>query len=322
MSESYIGIDVGGTKVAVAVLEGGELSHRGIQPTELGEADALVDEICSLVDSVRTESVRAVGIGVPSVVDFDAGRIRASVNIPLADLPLRDLLEERIGLPVFIDNDANVAALAEACSGGEIEVENLVMFTVGTGVGGGIVVNGRPYRGASGAAAELGHIMIGAELTAGAPAAGRFPQRGSLESLAAGRALDRLARDAAEQHPDSALGRLGAGAEKVDGHDVVAAAEDGDEDAVGLLRILGERLGIGIANVINSFDPDVVAIGGGVSTAGELLLEPARRAAEAYVLPGVGTKTEIRLSRYGPTAGVLGAAILAKHELTRREEGP
>ncbi|HEX2387772.1 MAG TPA: ROK family protein [Solirubrobacterales bacterium] len=322
MSESYIGIDVGGTKVAVAVLEGGELSHRGIQPTELGEADALVDEICSLVDSVRTESVRAVGIGVPSVVDFDAGRIRASVNIPLADLPLRDLLEERIGLPVFIDNDANVAALAEACSGGEIEVENLVMFTVGTGVGGGIVVNGRPYRGASGAAAELGHIMIGAELTAGAPEAGRFPQRGSLESLAAGRALDRLARDAAEQQPDSALGRLGAGAEKVDGHDVVAAAEDGDEVAVGLLRILGERLGIGIANVINSFDPDVVAIGGGVSTAGELLLEPARRAAEAYVLPGVGTKTEIRLSRYGPTAGVLGAAILAKHELTRREEGP
>jgi len=322
MSESYVGIDVGGTKVAVAVLEGGELSHRGIQPTELGEADALVDEICSLVDSVRTESVRAVGIGVPSVVDFDAGRIRASVNIPLADLPLRDLLEERIGLPVFIDNDANVAALAEACSGGEIEVENLVMFTVGTGVGGGIVVNGRPYRGASGAAAELGHIMIGAELTAGAPEAGRFPQRGSLESLAAGRALDRLARDAAEQQPDSALGRLGAGAEKIDGHDVVAAAEDGDEVAVGLLRILGERLGIGIANVINSFDPDVVAIGGGVSTAGELLLEPARRAAEAYVLPGVGTKTEIRLSRYGPTAGVLGAAILAKHELTRREEGP
>jgi glucokinase len=322
MSESYVGIDVGGTKVAVAVLEGGELSHRGIQPTELGEADALVDEIRSLVDSVRTESVRAVGIGVPSVVDFDAGRIRASVNIPLADLPLRDLLEERIGLPVFIDNDANVAALAEACSGGEIEVENLVMFTVGTGVGGGIVVNGRPYRGASGAAAELGHIMIGAELNAGAPEAGRFPQRGSLESLAAGRALDRLARDAAEQHPDSALGRLGPGAEKVDGHDVVAAAEDGDEVAVGLLRILGERLGIGIANVINSFDPDVVAIGGGVSTAGELLLEPARRAAEAYVLPGVGTKTEIRLSRYGPTAGVLGAAILAKHELTRREEGP
>ena len=322
MSESYIGIDVGGTKVAVAVLEGGELSHRGIQPTELGEADALVDEICSLVDSVRTESVRAVGIGVPSVIDFDAGRIRASVNIPLADLPLRDLLEERIGLPVFIDNDANVAALAEACSGGEIEVENLVMFTVGTGVGGGIVVNGRPYRGASGAAAELGHIMIGAELTAGAPEAGRFPQRGSLESLAAGRALDRLARDAAEQHPDSALGRLGAGGEKVDGHDVVAAAQDGDEVAVGLLRILGERLGIGIANVINSFDPDVVAIGGGVSTAGELLLEPARRAAEAYVLPGVGTKTEIRLSRYGPIAGVLGAAILAKHELTRREEGP
>ena len=137
------------------------------------------------------------------MVDFDAGRIRASVNVPLADVPLRDLLEERIGLPVFIDNDANVAALAEACSGGEIVVENLVMFTVGTGVGGGLVLDGRPYRGATGAAAELGHIMIGAELERGAPEAGRFPQRGSLESLAAGRALDRLAREAAEEHPDS-----------------------------------------------------------------------------------------------------------------------
>ena len=323
MSESYIGIDVGGTKVAVAVLEGGELSHRGIQPTELGEADALVDEICSLVDSVRTESVRAVGIGVPSVVDFDAGRIRASVNIPLADLPLRDLLEERIGLPVFIDNDANVAALAEACSGGEIEVENLVMFTVGTGVGGGIVVNGRPYRGASGAAAELGHIMIGAELTAGAPRGGQVPAA-RVARVARRRPGARPAR-ARRRRAASGLRARPARAPAGRGSTATTSSrppQDGDEVAVGLLRILGERLGIGIANVINSFDPDVVAIGGGVSTAGELLLEPARRAAEAYVLPGVGTKTEIRLSRYGPTAGVLGAAILAKHELTRREEGP
>ncbi len=320
MSDSYIGVDVGGTKVAVALLEPDGLSHRGTRPTETGSAEALIDEICELVQSVRTDDVRAVGVGIPSVIDFDAGRIRTSVNIPLADVPLRDQLAERIGLPVFLDNDANVAALAEACSEGEVEVQNLVMLTVGTGVGGGMVLNGRAYRGASGAAAELGHMIVGALLDGGAPEAGGFPQRGSLESLAAGRALDRLAAEAAREHPDSELGRKLAAGEEIDGHHAVEAAKDGDETAVGLLRILGERLGIGIANVINALDPDVIAIGGGVSTAGELLLEPARRVAAEYTLPGVGTKTTIRLSKHGTTAGVLGAAILAKEELTRGEE--
>ncbi len=320
MSDSYIGVDVGGTKVAVAVLADGELGHRGIRPTESAGAEVLIDEICSEVEAVRTDAVRAVGVGVPSVIDFDAGRIRTSVNIPLADLPLRALLEERIGLPVFLDNDATLAALAEAWAGGEVEVANLVMLTVGTGVGGGIVLNGRAYRGASGAAAELGHMIVGASLEDGAPEPGRFPQPGSLESFAAGTALDRLAAEAAAREPGSELGRRRADGAAIDGHDAVEAAQAGDEVAIDLLRILGERLGIGIANVINALDPDVVAIGGGVSTAGELLLEPARRAAAAFTLPGVGTKTEIRLSRYGPTAGVLGAAILAKQELTRREE--
>ncbi len=320
MSDAYIGVDIGGTKVAVAVLRDGELSHHGTSPTAVGDAGALIDQVCELVEGVRTDQVRAVGVGVPSVIDYAAGRIRTSVNIPLADLPLRSLLTDRLGLPVFLDNDATVAALAEAYEGDEVETSSLVMFTVGTGVGGGIVLDGRPYRGATGAAAELGHMLIGAELGEGAPDAEGFPQRGSLESLAAGRALDRLAVEAAERHPDSALGRARASGEDVDGHLAVEAARDRDEVAVGLLRVLGERLGVGIANVINALDPDVVAIGGGVSTAGELLLGPARRAAEAYVLPGVGTTTEIRLSKHGPTAGVLGAAILAKEELKGREE--
>lgn len=322
MSDAFIGVDIGGTKVAVAVLRDGELSRHDTRPTEVADADSLIEEICALVDSVRDDDVRAVGVGVPSVIDYEAGAIRTSVNIPLSDLPLRSLLEERIGLPVFLDNDATVAALAEACSvaDAEVEVENLVMFTVGTGVGGGIVIGGRPYRGASGAAAELGHMLIAAELGDGAPEPGKFPQRGSLESLAAGRELDHLAIAAAESSPDSALGRARAAGEKVDGHLVVTAAGEGDETAVDLLRLLGERLGIGIANAINALDPDVVAIGGGVSIAGELLLEPARRTAQAYVLPGVGTTTEIRLSKHGPKAGVLGAAILAKEELKGREE--
>jgi glucokinase len=141
-----------------------------------------------------------------------------------------------------------------------------------------------------------------------------FPQEGSLEELASGKALDRLAHDAATAEPDSFLGRRLARDGEVTGHDCVDGARDGDEAARRCLRILGERLGIGIANAINLYDPLEVVIGGGVSTAGELLLEPASRAAFRHVLPGVGTRTRIRLARHGPRAGVLGAALIAAQE--------
>jgi glucokinase len=221
-------------------------------------------------------------------------------------------------MAVFVDNDANVAALAEACDdSGRLVVDNLVMFTVGTGVGGGLVLGGRPFRGATGAAPEMGHILIGLDLSQGAPpAADRFPQPGSLEALAAGRALDRLAQEAAAEEPDGVLGRAAA-AGQVSGRDVVAAAREGDDQSIALLKVLGQRLGIGIASAINVFDPDQVVIGGGVATAGELLLAPARETAWQYVLPGAGTRTEIRLARYGVESGVRGAALLAAKESAR-----
>ncbi len=320
MSESYVGVDVGGTKIAVATLREGELSEPRAEPTATGGTDALLDAIAAGVERVRDASSCAVGIGVPSVVDFEAGAARTSVNVPLRDVPLRKLLGKRLGLPVFVDNDATLAAFAEAHDGDELVARNLVMLTVGTGVGGGLVIDGRPYRGATGAAGELGHTLIGLRLDEGIPEPGGFPQDGSLESLAAGSALDRLAGQAASEHPDSALGSRRERGQEVGGADVVEAARGGDEVAVGLLERLGARLGIGIANAINTFDPEVVAIGGGVSAAGDLLLEPARRTAWEYVLPGVGTRTEIRLSRHGYQAGVLGAALLAKREMQRRKE--
>ncbi len=321
VSEEYVGVDVGGTKIAAARLIGGELLGHELQPTDATEPDAMLDEICASVEATRTDATLAVGVGIPSVVDWQTGRARSSVNVPLKDVPVRDLLSERLGIPVFVDNDATLAALAEAHEGDELVVRDLVMFTVGTGVGGGLVLGGRPYRGATGAAAEVGHTLIAADLTAGAPEAAKFPQVGSLEVEAAGSALDRLALNAAEEHPDSYLGRLRPGEKRITGRDAVEGAKAGDEVAIDSLRLLGERLGIGIANAINTFDPEVVAIGGGVSSAGELLLEPARRVAWSYVLPGVGEKTEIRLSHHGAKAGVLGAALLAKHELKRSTEG-
>lgn len=309
-----VGVDVGGTKVSAAALRHGGLSEPVVRPTEKAGADELLDEIVEAVEAVRDPGTAAVGIGVPSVVDFAAGRARSSVNVPLQDVDLREELAQRLGVAVFVDNDATVAALAEAWDGDRIAVDSLVMFTVGTGVGGGLVLGGRIYRGRTGAAGEVGHTLIGASFADGAPDPGSFPQPGSLESLSAGTALDRLAREQAELAPDSALGRVLADAGEVTGRDAVVAARAGDPQAVDLVRLLGRRLGIGIANAINLLDPEVVAIGGGVSTAGELLLAPARDTALGFVLPGVGTATEIRLARRGPEAGVLGAALLALTE--------
>jgi glucokinase len=314
----FIGVDVGGTKVAVATLEEEQLSDPTVRPTDASSADGLVDEIVAAVESVHSPGTRAAGVGVPSIVESDTGRVRSSVNLHLADFDLRGVLEDRIGMPVFVDNDATIAAIAEAFDdGGRPIVQNLVLLTVGTGVGGGLVLGGRVYRGSTGAAGELGHTLIGASFGEGRPTAGDFPQTGSLEALAAGPVLDRLGAQVAVEHPDSALAKMAAPGERIDGRDVVRAAHQGDPGAVGALRLLGERLGVGIANAINTFDPDEVVIGGGVSVAGDLLLDPVRETARRFVLPGVGERTEIRLARHGRDAGVRGAALLAALELAR-----
>lgn len=294
-----IGVDVGGTKVAVAALEGRTLRTREPVPTVLDDEERL---LAQLVELVRAEGdAAAVGIGVPSVIHWETGTAISSVNIPLTDVPLRERLGRELGVPVFVDNDASVAALAEAFDDDlRPYARHLVMITVGTGIGGGVVIDGRIFRGATGAAPELGHILIGADLAGGAPEpAARPPHPGTFEALCAGPQLDRMGREA------------GIG----EGRAVVEAAEDGDEAAVCVLRVLGERLGAGIASCINLFDPELVVVGGGVSTAGELLLQPARDTAWKFVIEGVGTRTRIERARYGPHAGVRGAALLARHEM-------
>jgi glucokinase len=226
------------------------------------------------------------------------------------------VLGERIGAPVFVDNDATVAALAEAHDDKmRMVARDLVMITVGTGVGGGLVLGGRIYRGATGGAGELGHTLIGLDLAGRPPPPGKFPQHGSLERLAAGRALDALVTDCIKLKPSSMLARMGREGREVLGAEAVKAALAGDPDAQELVELWAERLGVGVANAINTFDPEEVVIGGGAAQAGDLLLEPVRRVAAGYVLPGLGQRTTIRLARHGVRAGVLGAALLARHEL-------
>jgi glucokinase len=297
MSERLIGVDVGGTKISVAVLEGSVLHEPRILKTDTRDATRLLDQLVEAIGEAGP--AQAVGVAVPSVVDFASGRVRASVNVPLADVALRDVLRERLGIPVVVDNDATCAALAEAHDDdGALVARYLVMFTVGTGVGGGIVVDGRVLRGATGAAAEFGHTIVGANLNRAPFAHGDgYPRPGALESLASGSALNEL------------------GAEYgIPAGTVVDAARDGHPGACAALDLLGRRLGVGIANAINTFDPDLVVVGGGVCAAGELLLGPAREEAARFVLRGVGTSTQIRRARYGSQAGARGAALLAGQE--------
>lgn len=318
MSASVIGVDLGGTNVLCARLHDGELHQTMSQPTDLSGGAALLNQLVEMVQDAqgKGDAIDAVGIGVPSVVDFETGRVVSSVNVPLADVPLRKVLQERLGVPVFVDNDATVAALAEAYDENlRPVVRNLVMITVGTGIGGGLVLGGRIYRGATGAAGEIGHTLIGLDLGDDVPEPVEFPQPGSFEWFASGHALDRLATERAAEAPASVLGRQLARGAPILGRDVDRAALAGDAVALTIARTWAGRLGIGVANAINTFDPDEVVIGGGAARAGELLLVPVRRVALGYVLPGLGTRTQIRLARHGVRAGVLGAALLAVHEL-------
>jgi glucokinase len=303
---AVIGIDLGGTKVVSALLQAGDLCDSVLRPTELSSSAALLDQLVDIVHEVldaaqlSEHDIDAVGIGVPSVVEFNTGRVITSVNTPLADLELRSLLGGRLGVPVFVDNDATVAALAEAHDEQfRLVTTNLVMLTLGTGLGGGLVLGGRIYRGATGAAGEFGHTLVGLDLHDGVPAPGSFPQPGSIESFAAGRALDRLAQTVGI----------------ADGVAAVEAARAGDSKAVGIIQRWARMVGIAIANAINVFDPDEVVLGGGAARAGDLLLTPACDVAWGYVLPGVGRQTKVRLARHGVRAGVLGAALLAEQEI-------
>ena len=174
MDGRLIGADLGGTSLSVARMHEGAIEERAITPTDKSSAEAMLDEIVRAVEPLRTADTVAVGIGVPSArrpgapfaaVDFASGEAKSGVNVPLTGVPVRKVLGEHLGIPVYVDNDANCAAIAEAHDDdGRLVVRDLVMFTVGTGVGGGLVLGGRPYRGATGAAAELGHQLVGLRL--------------------------------------------------------------------------------------------------------------------------------------------------------------
>jgi glucokinase len=309
-----IGVDVGGTKVAAARVEGRNCVSAIEHPTELGSPDALLDQIGAVVREVEKTQGRpvAVGIGLPSQIDFATGTVVASVNIPLEGIPLGEELSARLGVPVYVDNDANCAALAEAhyVHGGP--AEHLVMYTLGTGVGGGVVIDGEIFRGTSGLGAELGHVTIQLD---GPPCPGMCPNRGCLEALCSGIALERDATEFGKDHPHSTLGKVLQVQKKVSGRDVVAAARDGDRDALELFERLGTFLGVGLAGAINTFEPEHIVIGGGLSQAADLFLDRARDEAESRALPALVGRVRISRAQAGAQAGLIGAGLLARQEV-------
>jgi glucokinase len=309
-----IGVDLGGTKMLMGVLdpESRVLWESREASTGLSQED-LIEMLVSESGDAREArpGVAAIGLGIPATIDRESGTAVSAVNLPILDLPIREVVSERTGLPVFVDNDANVAALAEHLYGAAKGARNAVMITVGTGVGGGLIVEGELYRGSSGAGAELGHMVIEAD---GPRCQGNCPGRGCVEALASGTALGREGRAAAEREPGSAIGKMLMAGEKVDGAAVTKAALAGDATSIGVFETIGSRLGVAFASLANIFDPDVIVVGGGVMAAGDLLLEPARRELRERALPPMN-RTPVVAAEMGPDAGMIGAAAMARLEL-------
>lgn len=307
-----IGVDIGGTKLLAGVVGSGLEVHHRTQRTVAGlDQSSLLDVTVDAVEELRQSSAPeplAVGFGVPSLMDHRTGRALMSVNLPLGNIAFADVMTERLGLPVFADNDSNLAALSEHRAGAAKGAQEAVVLTVGTGIGGGLVLRGDLYRGAIGAAAELGHVVIDSN---GPRCQGNCPNRGCVEALASGTALTREAARLARERPDSSLGRAMATGRELGGPLVTELAHDGDEAAMEVLAMIGARLGVAIASLVNIFNPEVVVIGGGVIAAGELLLGPARAEVAARALPPVRDEVRIVGAAFGVEAGMIGAALLA-----------
>ncbi|GGK07602.1 glucokinase [Pilimelia anulata] len=304
-----IGLDIGGTKIAAGVVDAaGALADVRTVPMPR-DADAAVAAILGLAGEVRAAhpGVAAVGAGAAGLVRQPDGFISRAPNSPYHDLPLQALLAQRLGLPAVVDNDANAAAWAEYKLGAGVGHTDVVVLTVGTGIGGGIVVGGGLLRGSGGLAAEVGHLRVrpgdGARCGCGAI--------GCLEAEASGTALGRLADELAAKAPDSPMAAL-AGPDGVPGEAVHRAAAAGEPSARALFGTIGDWLGVGMAALVTVFDPSVVIVGGGLVRTGDLLLDPARASlrrnvfgADARPLPPVVP------ARLGPEAGLVGAGLLA-----------
>jgi len=287
-----IGVDLGGTKILAGIVDrDGRVERRREHPTPVTSQEDLLAGLDEAVSELLHEGVAAIGFGIPSPIDQRTGRAQQAVNIPLdASVDFRARMSERYGVPVGIENDANAATYAEFHFGAAREAHSMVMLTLGTGCGGGAVVDGKLYRGW----AEFGHMVIEYD---GLPCQGTCTGRGHLEPYVTGVAATKLAQEA--------FGPA------VDAHRLVRLAGEGEPRAIEILDGIGRHLGAGIGTLVNIFNPELVVIGGGFAAAGDFVLDPAREVAAREGLAGAGERLRIVRAELGTAAGLIGAGLVA-----------
>lgn len=308
-----IGADLGGTKLAVGVVDGRpEALWQEEVPSKGYSQERVVNLLAQQINKAHQArpTASSVGVGIPATLDHETGHAISTVNLDLEDLPIREMLSRETRLPVAIDNDGNLAMLAEALYGAARGTSNALLLTIGTGIGGGIWLNGEIYRGSTGAGAELGHLVVEID---GHPCQGNCPNRGCVEAMASGTAIGRHGREAAEREPDSLLGRRLAAGEEIDARAVNEAATAGDQAAIGAIDLAGHYLGQALVGLSNVFQPEVIVLGGGAIAFGELLIAPARREVERFALKPMN-ETKVVAAELGPSAGMIGAAAYGRME--------
>ncbi len=307
----YVGIDVGGTNLKAGVVdEQGRIISKVDCPTQVERGhEAVVENMAKLAlqaiekAGVPMDEVKSIGVGIPGIQDPRTGRVPFCTNLGWHDVPVVELIQKVIDKPVYVDNDATVATLAENVAGVSAGAKSSVFLTLGTGVGGGVVIGGKVYSGANGVGSELGHMITvaGGELcTCG--------NRGCWERYASATALIRMGKEAAEKHPESILN----GVEKITARVVIDAARKGDAAALEAFDQYTEHLAVGMVNIINFIDPEIIAVGGGVSGAGEFLLKPVREKLAKKIFYKAMPYARVELATLGNDAGIIGAAMLGK----------
>ncbi len=313
-AKRILGIDLGGTSIKSGLLDlQGNIVLKQEMPTKAEEGpEAIADRISKLVVELQLEAevsdqdILAVGMGVPGQIDCRTGCVMRSGNLRWENVYIVDLVKKRVNFPVFMENDATTAALGEKWCGAGKQAVNFVMITIGTGIGGGIIIDGKAYRGTLGMAGEIGHMIIepgGKQCSCG--------NKGCLEAYTSAAAILKMARTELQQEGASLLATNPDFTVK----DLFAAAQQGDKVALKIVDKTAYSLGIGIASLVNIFNPELIVIGGGVSRAGDILFEPVRRYAAENWLVAPGAIVQIVPAQLGNDAGVIGAAAIALQAL-------
>lgn len=313
-----VGVDIGGTTVKIGFISlNGDFNQKWEVDTDTSNGganilkniwDSIVEKAASF--SIEISEIAGIGIGAPGFIDGEKGYVFDAVNIGWKEYPLAAELSKLSGLPVFLENDANIAVLGENWLGAGENADNVIAITLGTGVGGGIITNGKIVNGVNGTAGEIGHITVepdGYQCNCG--------RKGCLETIASATGIARQAMKIIEKKPASKLAEIYNVTQKITSKDIFELAKSGDADSKQIIEHTADIIGLTIANLAMTLNPSKILIGGGVSKAGEQLLQPIKNAFTKYALPRVSEACEIRIAELGNDAGMIGAAYLVKSHL-------